>query len=153
MKDQEKIRTWTHWMVADPYKMSVISIVGSPYESAKEKKLPPDVKRILRDVIPNDYKCCVMEDWLNRKDQKRMFCDTGTCQREGQDVFVWFPAFPTLPTLIHELDHAACFILSHCGVEEISEKNEAHAYLLTHLAEHFIGRFNEDIKKERLSWL
>lgn len=149
----EKIKAWTHWMVADPYKMAVISIVGSPYESAKVRALPPSVRKALRDIVPDEHKRQTLEDWMNRESKKQKFCDTGVCQREGMEVYIWFPAFPNLPTLIHELDHAAHFILTHAGVEETGEKNEAHAYLLSDLAEHFIKRFNEDIKKEKLSWL
>jgi len=144
---------YVHWMVANPYKMGVVTVVGDPRDALKAiPRSLTDVRRIVRDKMPNELKDGLLRRYGVEATRAKRLCDAGTTQRFGVDVYVWFPKLPDLPTLIHELDHVATIILDFSGVADTGEGNEAHAYLMTSLCGHFCKVFHEDLKKEKLEW-
>lgn len=70
-----------------------------------------------------------------------------TVQKDGLDVFVWFPVFPTPGTLVHELMHAKDNILNSAGVTDTS--GETDAYLLGQMYDHFFKVLEKDKAREK----
>ena len=138
---------YLHWFHADPFTRVVILVVGDYKASFKEInrkfKLKPNLPKA--DRVPfSDGLAEVLEKNPPKGDLE--YCGR-TVQRDGLDVFVWFPVFPTPGTLAHELLHAVDDILESAGVSDTN--GETDAYLLGCMFEHFFSVLEKD-KKESL---
>lgn len=129
-----------HWCEATPYRRMVMTVVGDPKKGldmlAKEMR-PPEGDfdgplKFFTEDVPFDnpaYK----------------FTRTGRCSSKGGDSIVWFPRFPEVSTLAHELLHAVQAVMESAGVKDGS--GEAEAYLLTDLLSYFGNLFAKDVKR------
>lgn len=137
---------YLHCFHADPFARLVVLVVGDYKASFKEIdrkfKLRPNLPKA--DRVPfTDGLAEVLEKNPPKGDLEH--CGR-TVQNDGLDVFVWFPAFPTPGTLVHELMHAKDDILNSAGVTDTS--GETDAYLLGQMYDHFFAALEKDKAQE-----
>lgn len=139
------MKTIVHWCTATPYRRMVMTIVGDPKKGldviARELKLPKgDLDAPLR---------LFTEDMFDNPAYK--FTRTGRCSSRGGNSIVWFPRFPEVSTLAHELLHAVQAVMESAGVKDGS--GEAEAYLFTDLLSYFGNLFAKDVKRHvKVPW-
>ena len=135
---------YLHWFHADPFARVVVLVVGDYKASFKEinrtfrprKGLPKEQRVPFTDGLAE-----VLEKNPPKGDLEH--CGR-TVQKDGADVFVWFPVFPTPGTLAHELMHAKDDILNSVGVTDTN--GETDAYLLGAMYDHFFSVLEKDKK-------
>ena len=125
----------------------VVLVVGDYKASFKEIdrkfKLRPNLPKTER-VPFSDGLAEVLEKNPPKGDLE--YCGR-TLQKDGLDVFVWFPTFPTPGALAHELMHAKDDILNSAGVTDTS--GETDAYLLGQMYDHFFAVLEKDKAQEK----
>lgn len=134
---------YLHWFTADPFARLVVLVVGDYKASFKEidrrfsdRSKPPKERVKFSDGLAE-----VLEKNPPKGDLE--YCGR-TVQKDGLDVFVWFPAFPTPGALAHELMHAKDDILNSAGVTDTS--GETDVYLLGQMYDHFFSALEKDKK-------
>lgn len=134
------MKTLIHYTEAVPYRRTVMTIVGDPKEGldqlAKELHSPKGdfdhpLKYFTEDV-PFDNSAF-------------RFCRVGRCSSRGGDSVIWFPRFPEISTLAHEILHAVQAIMDSAGIKD--DQGEAEAYLFTDLFSYFGNKFAKDVKR------
>ena len=136
---------YLHWFTAEPFNRLVVLVVGD-YKASfkeldrtfKESHLPPKKRTPFSDGLAE-----VLDE--NKPTGHPDKC--GRAVHKGNDVFVWFPAFPTPGTLAHELMHAKDYILNSAGVTDTS--GETDAYLLGAMYDHFFKVLEKDKAREK----
>lgn len=142
-KADKTASTFAHWIVADPYDRMVCSITGDLSEGLRQLESCLKWKGF-RDAVYEEMSEGLPEDLA--KDHMT-FCKCGrTCSTDKNDIVMWFPRFPTVPILVHELEHAKTFVLNSSGV--CDKNGEADAYLLAFLLGHFLEKIGDDIKRK-----
>lgn len=142
-KASKTATTFVHWIVADPYDRMVCSITGDLSEGLRQLESCLRWKGFRDDVYDDMAKDLPRDNAAGRAP----FCRCGrTCITDKNDVVMWFPRFPSLPILVHELEHAKDFVLNSAGVRDT--EGEADAYLLAFLMGHFLEKIGDDIKRK-----
>lgn len=137
---------YLHWFTADPFSRLVVLVVGDYKASFKEldrrfsdRSKPPKERVKFTDGLA---------EALEKNPPKGSVEGHGcTTQKDGMDVFVYFPVFPTPGMLAHELMHAKDFILNSAGVTDTN--GETDAYLLGQMYDHFFKVLEKDKAQEK----
>lgn len=141
-KADKTASTFVHWIVADPYDRMVCSITGDLSEGLRQLESCLKWKGF-RDAVYEEMSEDLPEDLAA---DHATFCKCGrTCNTDKNDVVMWFPRFPTIPILVHELEHAKNFVLGTSGV--CDKNGEADSYLLAFLLGHFLEKIGDDIRR------
>ena len=133
---------YLHWFTVEPFNRIVVLVVGD-YKASfreldrefKEAHLPPKKRTPFSSGIVE-----VLDE--NQPTGRLEKC--GRTVHKENDVFVWFPVFPTPGTLAHELLHAKDYILNTAGVTDT--RGETDAYLLGAMYDHFFSALEKDRK-------
>ena len=147
-KKDKTAPTFVHWIGADPYARTVCSITGGLSEGLRQIESRLMWKGFRDDVYP------VMSEEAPKDLCPGPFCMSGrTVETPHKDIVMWFPRFPAIPVLVHELEHAMRFVLDSAGV--CDKNGEADAYLLAFLTGHFTKAIGRDIERRmpKVRWV
>ena len=135
-----KRKSVVHWCSADPYRYMVMTVVGDPEDG---------LRRLATSLRPADGFGEALGFFAKDvpfDDPMLGFCRVGRCYSKGGDSVIWFPRYPEISTLVHELLHAVQAVMESAGVED--GRGEADAYLMAMLTSFFGNAFAKDVKRD-----